>query len=389
MVCLRTWFIHRDVHRHTQAHTHTYPHAHTRTRTHNTHSLTHSHSYGMTELGLVVVEEMMRLGMVIDITHQSLHARNDTLTLLEKIGYPVMDSHGVCVCVCVVWILFVLLGLFVLFFSCSFWVCSRLFVVCLRVCVCVFCVCVLPVCVCDCTIVRCILAYTHMHAHTHAHTHTGAARTVMYGANATKEFSKETYDMYGTSAVQKIVSERAASDAEVRVLRVCGCVCVCANVCAVSSLLCVSFSLLCVCVCVRVRMCVCACVRACVCMCVSLCCGARFCDFPLPRRVLASGRWVACMAPVSVMREVRAHTCCVRACLYVCMLVVVCACTCIRCVCVRGVCACMRACVCVRESSVYTCVCVCVRACVHVVCVCMCACIRCCHSPHNRYPCLF
>lgn len=48
---------------------------------------------GLTVAGRVLVQEMMRLGMVIDIDHMSSLAEDEVLTMAEKFHYPVIASH--------------------------------------------------------------------------------------------------------------------------------------------------------------------------------------------------------------------------------------------------------------------------------------------------------
>ena len=48
---------------------------------------------GLSYAGKVVVEEMMRLGMIIDMDHMSALAEDQVLELGEKYGYPVSASH--------------------------------------------------------------------------------------------------------------------------------------------------------------------------------------------------------------------------------------------------------------------------------------------------------
>ncbi|WP_426755685.1 membrane dipeptidase [Myxococcus sp. Y35] len=48
---------------------------------------------GLTDLGRVLVQGMMRRGMIIDIDHMSARAFDDTLDLVEPYGYPVVGGH--------------------------------------------------------------------------------------------------------------------------------------------------------------------------------------------------------------------------------------------------------------------------------------------------------
>ena len=53
----------------------------------------HMNADGLSPLGVILYQEMMKLGMLIDVSHQSTRSKNDTLTLCEAIGYPCMASH--------------------------------------------------------------------------------------------------------------------------------------------------------------------------------------------------------------------------------------------------------------------------------------------------------
>ena len=53
----------------------------------------HVNSVGLTDLGRQAVEEMMRLGMIVDIDHMSEKAANDTLALATARSYPLAAGH--------------------------------------------------------------------------------------------------------------------------------------------------------------------------------------------------------------------------------------------------------------------------------------------------------
>ncbi len=48
---------------------------------------------GLTSIGKIYVEELMRQGMLIDLTHMSERARADTIAIAKPFGYPLMASH--------------------------------------------------------------------------------------------------------------------------------------------------------------------------------------------------------------------------------------------------------------------------------------------------------
>ena len=54
----------------------------------------HANKRGLTVHGQVAVEEMMRLGMMIDIDHMSLRARDRTLSIAETKDYPLVSGHA-------------------------------------------------------------------------------------------------------------------------------------------------------------------------------------------------------------------------------------------------------------------------------------------------------
>ncbi|HQR36135.1 MAG TPA: membrane dipeptidase, partial [Blastocatellia bacterium] len=53
----------------------------------------HINKRGLTDRGKFLVEEMMRLGMLIDVDHMSTKSINDTLTIAERYRYPVVSTH--------------------------------------------------------------------------------------------------------------------------------------------------------------------------------------------------------------------------------------------------------------------------------------------------------
>jgi microsomal dipeptidase-like Zn-dependent dipeptidase len=53
----------------------------------------HENAVGLTARGRAVVQECMRLGMIIDIDHMSERAVDETLNLAETAGYPVVAGH--------------------------------------------------------------------------------------------------------------------------------------------------------------------------------------------------------------------------------------------------------------------------------------------------------
>jgi hypothetical protein len=54
----------------------------------------HANSVGLRVYGVMLLEEMMRRGMIIDIDHMSERATNAALDLVEAHDYPVISSHG-------------------------------------------------------------------------------------------------------------------------------------------------------------------------------------------------------------------------------------------------------------------------------------------------------
>jgi microsomal dipeptidase-like Zn-dependent dipeptidase len=54
----------------------------------------HANARGLNPYGVVLLEEMMARGMIIDIDHMSEKATDTTLSLAEKYAYPVMCSHS-------------------------------------------------------------------------------------------------------------------------------------------------------------------------------------------------------------------------------------------------------------------------------------------------------
>jgi microsomal dipeptidase-like Zn-dependent dipeptidase len=48
---------------------------------------------GLTEIGKLLIREMIARGMIIDIDHMSRRSRADTLDICEEVGYPVISGH--------------------------------------------------------------------------------------------------------------------------------------------------------------------------------------------------------------------------------------------------------------------------------------------------------
>lgn len=55
--------------------------------------LGHAHARGLTRVGEILIEELMKLGMIIDVDHMSEKGVNRTLAIAEKHKYPVVASH--------------------------------------------------------------------------------------------------------------------------------------------------------------------------------------------------------------------------------------------------------------------------------------------------------
>ena len=53
----------------------------------------HANSRGLTKHGHVLVEEIMRLGLILDVDHMSQKATDATLDLAERHAYPIILSH--------------------------------------------------------------------------------------------------------------------------------------------------------------------------------------------------------------------------------------------------------------------------------------------------------
>ena len=60
-----------------------------------THSVRggHANVKGLTEFGVMLLQEMMQLGMILDIDHHSQRATDEALAILAASGYPVVSSH--------------------------------------------------------------------------------------------------------------------------------------------------------------------------------------------------------------------------------------------------------------------------------------------------------
>ena len=54
----------------------------------------HANARGLSEYGLIILEEMMRRGMLIDIDHMSQKGTDTALDLAERHAYPVLSTHA-------------------------------------------------------------------------------------------------------------------------------------------------------------------------------------------------------------------------------------------------------------------------------------------------------
>ncbi len=54
----------------------------------------HANARGLNEYGVILLEEMMARGMLIDIDHMSERSTDTALAMAEKFGYPLMVSHA-------------------------------------------------------------------------------------------------------------------------------------------------------------------------------------------------------------------------------------------------------------------------------------------------------
>ncbi len=54
----------------------------------------HANTRGLNEYGLILLQEMMRRGMIIDIDHMSQKSTDTALDLAERHEYPVISSHA-------------------------------------------------------------------------------------------------------------------------------------------------------------------------------------------------------------------------------------------------------------------------------------------------------
>jgi microsomal dipeptidase-like Zn-dependent dipeptidase len=54
----------------------------------------HINQQGLTEYGAILIEEIVRRGMMIDIDHMSHKTLQDVLVIVERIGYPVVSGHS-------------------------------------------------------------------------------------------------------------------------------------------------------------------------------------------------------------------------------------------------------------------------------------------------------
>ena len=53
----------------------------------------HRNARGLTSYGRILLEEMMRLGMIVDVDHMSDKTTDDALDVAEAKGYPFISSH--------------------------------------------------------------------------------------------------------------------------------------------------------------------------------------------------------------------------------------------------------------------------------------------------------
>jgi microsomal dipeptidase-like Zn-dependent dipeptidase len=53
----------------------------------------HINKLGLSAEGKIAVEEMMRLGILVDIDHMSMRSRRDTFEIAERRGYPLIAGH--------------------------------------------------------------------------------------------------------------------------------------------------------------------------------------------------------------------------------------------------------------------------------------------------------
>jgi microsomal dipeptidase-like Zn-dependent dipeptidase len=55
---------------------------------------------GLTDLGRVLIQELMKHGMLFDVDHMSYTTRADALDMADEVGYPVVSSHSGFIDVC-------------------------------------------------------------------------------------------------------------------------------------------------------------------------------------------------------------------------------------------------------------------------------------------------
>lgn len=65
-------------------------------QSHSSHTIPggQANAKGLSTHGRILIEEMMRLGMVIDIDHMSQKTAEEVLALMESVSYPVVASHA-------------------------------------------------------------------------------------------------------------------------------------------------------------------------------------------------------------------------------------------------------------------------------------------------------
>ncbi len=58
-----------------------------------TGTIGHAHAEGLSQTGKILIQEAMRLGMVIDVDHMSDLSVDDTLNIVKPLSYPIVSSH--------------------------------------------------------------------------------------------------------------------------------------------------------------------------------------------------------------------------------------------------------------------------------------------------------
>ena len=54
----------------------------------------HANARGLNEYGIILLQEMMRRGLMIDIDHMSQKSTDAALDMAEQHAYPVVSSHA-------------------------------------------------------------------------------------------------------------------------------------------------------------------------------------------------------------------------------------------------------------------------------------------------------